>query len=229
MNEMPQRIVRPFTPSLLNDQEFKVYEPELKEVFRVDGITNVAISGPFGAGKTSVMSTWEASKEGSSHKYLHLSLANFKSSDFANDDKGVAEGDIEKMLLNQLVHKVKPWRVPKSRFKTTASGRWSVVAPTAVALIAVGLLALGLAELDWFWAQLAQGFEVSYVSLFLPWIVPAAIFVSFLALRSPFKGLVKRVIWVGTKSSYSTRRALPSTGTWTTFSTFSTRPDVTSS
>lgn len=123
MNEMPQRIVRPFTPSLLNDQEFKVYEPELKEVFRVDGITNVAISGPFGAGKTSVMSTWEASKEGSSHKYLHLSLANFKSSDFANDDKGVAEGDIEKMLLNQLVHKVKPWRVPKSRFKTTASGR----------------------------------------------------------------------------------------------------------
>ena len=193
MNEMPQRIVRPFTPSLLNDQEFKVYEPELKEVFRVDGITNVAISGPFGAGKTSVMSTWEASKEGSSHKYLHLSLANFKSSDFANDDKGVAEGDIEKMLLNQLVHKVKPWRVPKSRFKTTASGRWSVVAPTAVALIAVGLLALGLAELDWFRAQLAQGFEVSYVSLFLPWIVPAAIFVSFLALRSPFKGLVKRV------------------------------------
>ena len=168
MNEMPQRIVRPFTPSLLNDQEFKVYEPELKEVFRVDGITNVAISGPFGAGKTSVMSTWEASKEGSSHKYLHLSLANFKSSDFANDDKGVAEGDIEKMLLNQLVHKVKPWRVPKSRFKTTASGRWSVVAPTAVALIAVGLLALGLAELDWFRAQLAQGFEVSHVSLFLP-------------------------------------------------------------
>ena len=58
MNEMPQRIVRPFTPSLLNDQEFKVYEPELKEVFRVDGITNVAISGPFGAGKTSVMSKW---------------------------------------------------------------------------------------------------------------------------------------------------------------------------
>lgn len=78
MNEMPQRIVRPFTPSLLNDQEFKVYEPELKEVFRVDGITNVAISGPFGAGKTSVMSTWEASKEGSSHKYLHLSLRTSK-------------------------------------------------------------------------------------------------------------------------------------------------------
>lgn len=161
MSIKSEHVVKLFTPTILDDCDFEVYKPEFERVFSSEKATNIAVSGPFGAGKTSVMATWEASKEGSEgHNYLHLSLANFKGIEkfgCDEDDSGEDRGAIEKMLLNQLVHKVDFWRVPKSRFKTTVVGKLGIAIPVIVAVVVALLLTLGFAEFDWYRARMAEG------------------------------------------------------------------------
>ena len=197
MSNKSEHVVKLFTPTILDDCDFEVYKPEFERVFSSEKATNIAVSGPFGAGKTSVMATWEASKEGSGgHNYLHLSLANFKGIEkfgCDEDDSGEDRGAIEKMLLNQLVHKVDFWRVPKSRFKTTVVGKLGIAIPVMVAVVVALLLTLGFAEFDWYRARMAEGGGVSYLGLLAPWLLPIAVLVLAFVVRSPFKGLVKRI------------------------------------
>lgn len=161
MSNKSEHVVKLFTPTILDDCDFEVYKPEFERVFSSEKAMNIAVSGPFGAGKTSVMATWEASKEGSEgHNYLHLSLANFKGIEkfgCDEDDSGEDRGAIEKMLLNQLVHKADFWRVPKSRFKTTVVGKLGIAIPVIVAVVVALLLTLGFAEFDWYRARTAEG------------------------------------------------------------------------
>lgn len=198
MSIKSEHVVKLFTPTILDDCDFEVYKPEFERVFSSEKATNIAVSGPFGAGKTSVMATWEASKEGSEgHNYLHLSLANFKGIEkfgCDEDDSGEDRGAIEKMLLNQLVHKVDFWRVPKSRFKTTVVGKLGIAIPVIVAVVVALLLTLGFAEFDWYRARMAEGGGgVSYLGLLAPWLLPIAALILAFVVRSPFKGLVKRI------------------------------------
>lgn len=74
MSNKPEHVVKLFTPTILDDCDFEVYKPEFERVFSSEKATNIAVSGPFGAGKTSVMATWEASKEGSEGPQLPASL-----------------------------------------------------------------------------------------------------------------------------------------------------------
>lgn len=197
MSNKSEHVVKLFTPTILDDCDFEVYKPEFERVFSSEKATNIAVSGPFGAGKTSVMATWEASKEGSEgHNYLHLSLANFKGIEkfgCDEDDSGEDRGAIEKMLLNQLVHKVDFWRVPKSRFKTTVVGKLGIAIPVIVAVVVALLLTLGFAEFDWYRARMAEGGGVSYLGLLTPWLLPIVVLILAFVVRSPFKGLVKRI------------------------------------
>lgn len=197
MSNKSEHVVKLFTPTILDDCDFEVYKPEFERVFSSEKATNIAVSGPFGAGKTSVMATWEASKDGSEgHNYLHLSLANFKGIEkfgCDEDDSGEDRGAIEKMLLNQLVHKVDFWRVPKSRFKTTVVGKLGIAIPVIVAVVVALLLTLGFAEFDWYRARMAEGGGVSYLGLLAPWLLPIAALILAFVVRSPFKGLVKRI------------------------------------
>ncbi len=195
-----KRTVRPFAPTLLSELDFREYKSEFEAVFVDESITNIALSGPFGAGKTSVMSTWENSEEGKKHKYLHLSLANFKGIGLFRSKEnseehagGETQADIERMLLNQLVHKVGYWRAPKSRFKTTVGGWRGFLLPIAIVVFFAGIMVLGFAEFDWYQKRIAEGVSVSCSSLLVPWLfllVPTGI---LLAVASPFKGLVKRI------------------------------------
>ena len=52
-----EHVVKLFTPTILDDCDFEVYKPEFERVFSSEKATNIAVSGPFGAGKTSVMAT----------------------------------------------------------------------------------------------------------------------------------------------------------------------------
>ncbi len=65
----------------LSDADIAVYADALDFVFEHDDIRNVAVSGPYGAGKSSVLETYKkrTSKKRTSKKFLHISLADFKS------------------------------------------------------------------------------------------------------------------------------------------------------
>ena len=193
MGQVKNRAVIPFTPTILRDEDFSVYEPEFAAVFENRNVTNIAVSGPFGAGKTSVMNTWEKSRAGSKHSYLHLSLANFRGTGQFQEKECGDTNKIEEMLLNQLVHKIPSHKIPKSRFRKTSSGWKSIAGAVALTVLIVLLVVLGLCEFDWYQSKLADGVAVSAMKLALPWIVPLIVLIFVSCSFRPFRGLIRKV------------------------------------
>ena len=87
------------------------YSEALKWALNNKKIKNIAVSGPYGSGKSSVLRTFE--KEHQEYKYLNISLSCFNS-EFKNDDRKAL---IEESVLQQIFYQVKGNEVPYSRFK----------------------------------------------------------------------------------------------------------------
>lgn len=102
----------------LSDEEFEPYSDEFKTVFIDDLCRNIALSGPYGAGKTSVIK--KAQEKYSNKNWVFVSLAAFgvsKNPD-SSKDSGMDE-DVEAEVLRQIVHKVDLSKAPKSRLRKT--------------------------------------------------------------------------------------------------------------
>lgn len=100
----------------LRDVDISVYADAIDFVFDHADVRNVAISGPYGAGKSSVLETYK--KNNTARKFLHISLADFKSynpADSDSENKSV-ESVLEGKILNQLLHQVAPERIPQTGF-----------------------------------------------------------------------------------------------------------------
>ncbi|MBQ8292584.1 MAG: hypothetical protein IJX78_02105 [Bacilli bacterium] len=107
--------------TLKDDLNIDVYEEALDYVFESDDIRNVAISGAYGAGKSSVLASYK--KKHPDKKYIHISLAHFNSEKKIKDDEedkgeeGVSESVLEGKILNQLIHQISSDNIPQTNFK----------------------------------------------------------------------------------------------------------------
>ena len=117
------------------DVDLSVYEKAFKFALSDTRIKNIAITGSYGAGKSSVVETFKNTVEGQKYKYLHISLAHFeKANEIPTDETqhGEIEHLLEGKIINQLMHKIPVERIPDSRVaikKSPDKGqveRWSV-------------------------------------------------------------------------------------------------------
>ncbi len=80
-------------------------------------ITNIALTGPYGAGKSSIIKTFL--KKHPSIKYINISLAMFRKN--GQEEINGADEEFEKMLeegiLKQLFYKVNYTKIPQSRYR----------------------------------------------------------------------------------------------------------------
>lgn len=97
------------SPTLLKEQEAARYSNEFDFALTHQDAKNIALSGPYGAGKSSVARTIEAKETTKGKVWTHISLADFK---------GVStERSVEDEILSQLVYKVPPKALSKSALK----------------------------------------------------------------------------------------------------------------
>ncbi len=96
-----------FTPIILNDKDDK-YSDIIKYAIENTNTKNVALTGPYGSGKSSILKTFEGKYP--KYKYLNISLATF-------DEKEHHIKEIEYCILKQLFYKVEQNKIPESRFK----------------------------------------------------------------------------------------------------------------
>lgn len=134
------------------------YIEALNWAFQNKKIKNIALTGPYGSGKSSIIETFlaEDDKKASEKGYfarkgairesaLKISMATFLKGDFAEDDEtdkkiDIGPDEVEKGILKQLFYKVEPGRIPQSRYrKLHAISRFS-----AFIRIFLGLLLIGL-------------------------------------------------------------------------------------
>lgn len=104
-----------------DDADLGIYESALDFVFAGNDVKNVAVSGAYGAGKSSVLASYK--KKHSDKRFLHISLAHFRP-----ENKGaVGESEtnptvstetiLEGKILNQLIHQISPERIPRTNFR----------------------------------------------------------------------------------------------------------------
>jgi len=99
-----------------NVEKFEYYEAEIKKALSSEHIKNVAISGAYGAGKSSVLRTFE--KKYPEYQYINISLASFNTQkEIPPEEAKDFEAKIEKSILQQLFYKVEGKSLPFSKFK----------------------------------------------------------------------------------------------------------------
>lgn len=103
----------------IDDMDLEVYEEAIDYVFDNPDIKNVAITGAYSAGKSSVLASYKKKHE--KLRFLHISLAHFKSPDkeekTKEDKTEVNESTLEGKILNQLIHQIPSKKIPQTNFK----------------------------------------------------------------------------------------------------------------
>lgn len=110
-----------------DDVDLSIYEDAFCYIFDNDDIRNVAISGPYSAGKSSVLESYK--KKHTEKKFIHISLAHFRKDNDKNEDaeeelfvnssddeKREIETVLEGKILNQLIQQIDVENIPQTNF-----------------------------------------------------------------------------------------------------------------
>lgn len=102
----------PLTPNTKanNIQNYKKY---LDTALENKNIKNIALSGNYGSGKSSILATYFNNQK-YHDKILQISLANFKITDETNQDD---MKNIEKNIINQILYQISANEIPLTNFK----------------------------------------------------------------------------------------------------------------
>ena len=143
--------------TLNEDVDIKVYEEALNFAFESSDIKNIAISGAYGAGKSSVLASYK--KTHKDKNFMHISLAHFKEEETLanpdnppkvnsddsqtknnNDDKHITKNNIkesilEGKILNQLIHQLSLDDVPQTNFKIKQNVKKSTIVLNTVFIV----------------------------------------------------------------------------------------------
>ena len=120
------------TPTTLSSDEMRGYNEALDFVFKEEDLLNIAISGPYASGKSSVFKTYEEKRlEKKKIKGIHISLSyfspNLKSKiENQNPDNEFTFNDelmLERKIINQLIHQIDPKKIPYTDFKVKAESK----------------------------------------------------------------------------------------------------------
>lgn len=132
-----------FEKLTLNDNvDIRVYEEAIDFAFSSPDISNIAISGAYGAGKSSVLASYK--KKHVDKKFMHISLAHFED-EFCEESKNntkvgyeVNASVLEGKILNQLIHQIPPKSIPQTNFKIKHDPeKKQIIKNTVLFLIAV--------------------------------------------------------------------------------------------
>lgn len=100
------------------DVDLKIYKTALDFVFANDDLNNIGITGPYGAGKSSVIETYKSLHQ--SKKFVNISLAHF-----SDEEQEVLDADtkknyvniLEAKILNQLLHLIDSKNILQTNFR----------------------------------------------------------------------------------------------------------------
>lgn len=153
---------------LTKEEDIKVIEPyldELEHSLATIDLTNIAITGAYGSGKSTIIKTFQYLHP--EYEYLNISLASFKDNEengkksLSKEDKKINQEDGEEKLLpetkneivkqysfntclerrleisilQQIFYHVKPTEIPDSRFKRINNNKWWQLLLISISLI----------------------------------------------------------------------------------------------
>jgi len=116
----------------VEDASFYVNYEEAFDFILKEPVKNIAITGPYGSGKSSLILTFQ--KKNSKHECLNLSLATF------TDGNPKELDEIEKSIFKQMLYGEKANSIPYSRFRGVTTPENAVTKSIYLLLSVVGVL-----------------------------------------------------------------------------------------
>lgn len=101
------------TPS--DDIDIKNYKNAFDFIFKNSDIKNIAISGAYGAGKSSVLASYK--KKRNDINFIHISLAEYNPVDKKKVPEFTTNSILEGKILNQLIHQIPSKDIPQTNFR----------------------------------------------------------------------------------------------------------------
>ena len=155
------------------NMDLKIYADSINFAMTTSAIKNIAISGPYGAGKSSLIETYKAKNEGAT--FLHISLAHFNPaegsvvSDAENvNNTQLTNSVIEGKIINQLIHQATPSKIPQTDFKIKRNLPGKVQKGLCAASVCV-IIALLHMILFGTWSNLVNSLSIPFLKTILLW------------------------------------------------------------
>lgn len=116
----------------VDPKDFKEYDDALTWALNnreAKDIKNIAITGPYGSGKSSVLKTYQKNYGGTEFKFLNISLATFKEETADGENDRIPPKEemlrlIELSILQQIFYHERDEKIPDSRFKKIKRHTW---------------------------------------------------------------------------------------------------------
>lgn len=129
---MPERKYNFERLTPIDNVKMDVYEDAINYAFDNPDIKNVAITGAYSAGKSSVLASYK--KKHKKLKFMHISLAHFESPNQKNKDDA-KESVLEGKILNQLIHQIPSDKIPQTNFRVKQKVNVSSVISSTATLV----------------------------------------------------------------------------------------------
>lgn len=145
----------------IKDAKIEVYYDALEFVFGNCDLLNIAITGSYCAGKSSVLNTYIDRNKGK--RFLHVSLAHFLEIDCDEQvDSSLSETNLEGKIINQLIHQIEPDRIPQTHFKVKAkTSRFRLLLNTIMTIL-FSISAIYLATFS-YWNLIVTGLSNQWI------------------------------------------------------------------
>jgi hypothetical protein len=190
-------IFEKLTPTCLSDDEMQGYSQALDFVFQENDLLNIAITGPYASGKSSVIKTYE--EKLNEINGIHISLSYF-SPTLESKIKGQKKVDelifedelmLERKIINQLVHQIDPDKIPATEFKLKSESKKSTSVKWAVAISFI-ISSLIFIDKTWLTEWLSEHNNIALLLMFLFFCSIAYVIYRILGLQS-HKSLIRKL------------------------------------
>lgn len=172
----------------LNPVIDKTVEKTYKEVFdyvlEKDRIRNIAISGIYGSGKSTVCESYfDTQDKIKKKKIIHVSLGNYVNNQSEENNQN-KENRIEKKIIDQIIFNIKSSKIPLSNYQKKESIWWKTLLNAILGSIFFTLIIIWIA----FWANISN-FNISnwksqlFISVMLTLTFSVTLIFLYLILR----------------------------------------------
>ncbi len=103
----------------IKNADINIYKDAIDFALMDDDIRNVAFTGGYGSGKSSVLLSYEQIHK--EYRFIHISLAHFQNTgneaDGNSEKENISEGVLEGKVINQLIHQIPKRNIPQTDFR----------------------------------------------------------------------------------------------------------------